>query len=106
MSADTPENTNESSPKTFDGEWISNARTLIGFSEMSIDDMIQMHLVDCAQCLEAPVKTGPVGMGQKSGLCDAYWQLQLMRANVEGKVNNIVAYNEYGNEAPKMGSFE
>jgi hypothetical protein len=105
MSAKRPENGRESSGKTFNGEWAENARGLVGFSEPSIDDMIGMHLVDCDQCRKASLAK-PVGIGQKSGHCDTYWQLQLMRAQHEGSVNNIVAYTEYGDEARKGGALE
>jgi hypothetical protein len=67
----------------------------------SIDDAIAMHLVDCDQCRHAIEDLRPVGLGQKSGLCDAYWNLQKIRADYEGRVNNIVAYTELGDEAPK-----
>jgi hypothetical protein len=71
-----------------------------------IDTAIQMHLVDCVQCRDVTEKGRPVPVGKKSGHCDAYWQLQIMRANYEGKVNNIVAYTELGDEAPKGRSLE
>jgi hypothetical protein len=62
-----------------------------------IDDMIAMHLLQCDQCRKA-IEGRPVGLGQKSGMCDDYWQLQTIRADVEGKANNIVAHTEYGDE--------
>lgn len=73
---------------------------------MSIDDAINMHLVDCTQCRAASDRGKPVRLGQKSGHCDQYWHLQLLRANYEGTVNNIVAHTELGDEAPKMGQLE
>jgi hypothetical protein len=69
----------------------------------SIDDAIAMHLVDCSQCHNAIVNLRPVSIGQKSGHCDTYWELQRMRAEYEGAVNNVVAYTEYGDEARKGG---
>lgn len=66
----------------------------------SIDDAIQMHLVDCVQCRDATEHAKPVGMGQRSGHCNTYWQLQLLRANYEGQVNHIVHWTEEGYEAP------
>jgi hypothetical protein len=98
-SADSAANSN---PSSNGGKFNSanDARTLTGFSDVSIDDMIGMHLVDCSQCRDA-IRRGPVAIGQKSGHCDAYWQLQLMRAKYEGSVNNIVAYTEHGDEAQK-----
>lgn len=104
-SARPPENGSTSPRKTYRGEWTDNARTLVGYSEPSIDDTIGMHLVDCDQCRKASVAR-PLGIGQKSGHCDTYWDLQLMRAKHEGSVNNIVAYTEYGDEARKGGALE
>ena len=103
MNAEPPENSRESSGKTFDGAWEGNARGLVGFSEPSLDDMIGMHLVDCDQCRKASIGP-PVAIGQKSGHCDTYWHMQLMRARHEGSVNNIVAHTEYGDEAHKGGT--
>lgn len=79
----------------------NNAGTLIGSGEQSIDDVIAMHLIDCDQCRESIQHLKPLGLGQKSGHCATYWDLQLMRARYEGSVNNIVAYTEYGDEARK-----
>lgn len=77
----------------------------------TIDDMITLHLLNCDQCREAASKDlrkrgHPPRLGEKSGHCDTYWQLQLDRANYEGKINNIVAHTEYGDEAPIMGHLE
>jgi hypothetical protein len=104
MSAQPPENMNGSSRRESPTDTV-NARTLTGYSKPSLDDMIGMHLVDCDQCRKASLAP-PVAIGQKSGHCDTYWQLQLMRAEYEGTVNNIVAYTEYGDEAPKRGRLE
>jgi hypothetical protein len=73
---------------------------------MTIDDAINMHLVDCTQCRDATERGKPVGLGQPSGHCDTYWHLQLMRADYEGAVNNIVRHTEYGDEAPKRGQLQ
>lgn len=72
----------------------------MGGASFSIDDAIQMHLVDCDQCREA-TSARPVAIGQKSKHCDTYWHLQMQRANFEGRVNNVVNYTEFGDEAPK-----
>jgi hypothetical protein len=45
-------------------------------------------------------------MGEHSRHCGTYWQLQLDRAMYEGRVNNIVAYTENGDEAPIRGKLE
>ena len=71
---------------------------LLGYSEVTFDTLIQMHLLDCDQCRKAALGR-PVGLGQKSGYCDAYWHLQLLKADEEGRVNNIVRFTEYGDEA-------
>jgi hypothetical protein len=80
---------------------------------VTIDDLIKLHLLNCDQCIEATRKSGPARLGgtgdrlgQKTGLCDTYLQLQLDRANYEGKINNIVAHTEHGDEAPKLGQLE
>lgn len=73
---------------------------------MTIDDLITLHLLNCDQCRETADKTGPRKLGQRSGHCGTYWQLQLDRANYEGKINNIVAHTELGDEAPIMGHLE
>lgn len=99
MSAEVPENGNGSSPKMSPGGR-ENAAIVQGFSDVTADEMIGMHLIDCDQCRKASLAK-PVAIGQKSGHCGTYWQLQLMRAQHEGSANNIVAYTEFGDEAPK-----
>jgi hypothetical protein len=110
-SADSAEN---SKPSSSGGRFNSanDARTLVGSSDVTIDDMISMHLVDCSQCREFAANSRPipniprVGVTAKDGHCGTYWQLQLMRAKYEGSVNNIVAYTEHGDEAPKGANLE
>jgi hypothetical protein len=75
----------------------------IGSSD--IDDVIAKHLIDCDQCREG-IGKGPVKLGEKSRHCDQYWHLQLLRARYEGKINNIVAHTELGDEAPIRGKLE
>ena len=94
---------NSDSPITGEGD---NVKHLLGYSEVSFDDVIAMHLVDCDQCRDAIRNLRPVALGQKSGHCDTYWELQLMRAKFEGSVNNIVAYTEFGDQAQKGGNLE
>lgn len=72
----------------------------------TVDDAIAKHLIDCDQCREATQRARPIRLGEASGHCAGYWQLHLMRANHEGRVNNIVAHTELGDEAPKMGRLE
>lgn len=73
---------------------------------ITIDDAINMHLVDCSRCRDAAERDKPVRLGGKSRHCNEYWHLQMLRANYEGSVNNIVAYTEHGDEAPKMGQLD
>jgi len=73
---------------------------------LTIDDLIAMHLINCNQCSDAAVKDKPRRLGQKSSHCDTYWQLQIDRANYEGRVNNIVAHTEHGDEAPILGRLD
>lgn len=72
----------------------------------TVDDAISMHLISCSQCRDFIERGRPVGLGGKSGHCGTYWQLQLMRADYEGKVNNITAYTEFGDEARKGGPIQ
>lgn len=75
--------------------------TPLQVGSFSIDDAIQMHLVDCDQCRRAIEQLKPRGLGQKTGLCDTYLHMQMMRADYEGKVNNIVAHTEEGDEVQR-----
>lgn len=102
-SAEQPENFKQSLNSPY-GPTQTEATVALGSGSFSIDDAIAMHLVDCDQCRTAASHGRPVAIGQRSGLCGTYWQLQLMRAKVEGKVNNIVAHTEYGDEAPTGGT--
>jgi len=104
-SAHAPENGVSSSRLVLPtGEAVESVPLRVNSSD--IDTAIQMHLVDCSQCRAATERGKPVAIGQHSGHCGDYWQLQLMRARYEGKRNNIVAYTELGDEAPKGGNLE
>lgn len=102
--APKPENHGESSRKTSPGMEAASVPLKVG--SFDIDDAIAMHLVDCSQCRYAIEHLKPVGLGGRSGHCNAYWQLQLMRAKYEGDVNNVVAYTELGDEAIMGGPLE
>lgn len=104
-SAAGPENWKLSRNRPSNGDTNNDVPTLLGSSSIGLDEVISMHLIDCDQCRKA-IASKPVALGQKSGHCDTYWQLQLMRAEHEGRVNNIVAYTEFGDEARKGGSLE
>lgn len=69
------------------------------YGHITIDDAIAMHLVDCDRCRKAYESRQPARLGQKTGLCDEYLHLQMLRANYEGKINNVVAHTEFGDEA-------
>lgn len=71
-----------------------------------IDTAIEMHLVDCDQCRYAYERMSPRQLGQKTGLCDEYLHLQMLKADYEGVVNNIVAHTEHGDEAKIMGQLD
>jgi hypothetical protein len=103
--AKQPANTSESSKLVLpSGETVESVPLQVG--SFSIDDAIGMHLIDCTQCRNTIESQRPAGLGKKSGHCDTYWQLQLMRAQYEGKRNNFVAYTELGDEARKEGTLE
>lgn len=59
-------------------------------------DILSLHLTLCSSCKP---DARPAGLGQRSALCDGYWQLVQRWADREGKVNNVVAHDEYGNQA-------
>lgn len=104
--AQQPGNNNESSNSdSITGTGAEDVSSLLGYSEVTFDVLINMHLIDCDQCRKASL-SAPVGLGQKPKMCDAYWQLQLLRAQEEGRVNNIVAYTENGDPAEKRGRLE
>lgn len=66
---------------------------------ITIDDAIAMHLVDCDRCRKAYESGRPKRLGESTGLCNEYLHLQMLRADYEGKINNVVAHTEYGDEA-------
>lgn len=94
----------KSSDSPITGE-ADNVSRLLGSSDATFPELIGMHLLDCDQC-RAAIMARPVGIGQKSNHCNTYWQMMLLQARYEGSVNNIVAYTEYGDAAPKPGTLE
>jgi hypothetical protein len=72
-----------------------------GYFDIPIEDQIVAHIESCDQCRRAIATDRPRAIGQKSGHCETYWHLQLLHAKAEGVANNIVAYTEYGDEAPR-----
>ena len=63
-----------------------------------IAEMVREHLTFCSDC-QPPFK--PVGLGMKAGFCAAYWDMVRSWADQEGRLNNVVAHDEYGNDAPR-----
>jgi hypothetical protein len=90
---------------TYDASDEAKGQPLI-IGGFTIDEMIALHLEICTQCRDTAERAGPVRMGEHSRHCGTYWQLQLDRAMYEGRVNNIVAYTENGDEAPIRGKLE
>jgi len=71
-----------------------------------IDQLIEEHLTECPQCRVTARHGAPRHLGQRSAHCGTYWQLQLDRASYEGKVNNVVAHTEHGDEAQIIGHLD
>src|ERR1700744_3927798 len=65
---------------------------------LDIAQMVTDHLASCSDC-HPPFK--PVGLGMKAGFCAAYWDMVRSWADQEGRLNNVVAHDEYGNDAPR-----
>lgn len=66
-----------------------------------LGDILQEHLTGCAQCQASLSRTptpnlNPTGT---TGLCSKWFQIIREWADEEGKVNNVVAEDEYGNQA-------
>jgi hypothetical protein len=59
-------------------------------------DLLSLHLTLCSNCQP---DQRPVGLGGKSRLCSGYWELVQKWADREGQLNNVVAHDEYGNQA-------
>lgn len=67
-----------------------------------LNDALQNHLTGCAQCQMGTEMGTPVPNLNKSGkvpLCQEWFRIISDYAQHEGQVNNIVARDEYGNEA-------
>jgi hypothetical protein len=76
----------------------SNEKLSQAITVPTLEDLIQGHLVLCSKC-NPPIK--PVALGQKNGFCDGYWIMVQRWSDREGKLNNIVAQDEYGHLAPR-----
>lgn len=95
---------NNHAKDTTDGFALSERQTTVtdSFSMFSkgksLHELLSEHLGNCSQC-QVEIQKGPNGMGMHSRLCSDYQFIISMWADSEGKVNNIVAHDEYGNEA-------
>lgn len=70
---------------------------------LPLSDVLASHLTGCEQC-QGTLKRKPVANLAGAGVdqhCEVYWTLILEHAEWEGRVNNVVAHDEYGNEARK-----
>lgn len=63
----------------------------------SLHEMLSEHLAACEKCQSVP-KT-PLALGQRDRHCFNYLAIIRQWADREGRVNNIVSHDEYGNEA-------
>lgn len=66
----------------------------------SLHEMLSEHLATCKNCQDA-VGQKPMGLGQPSKFCFKYLAIIHEWADNEGRVNNIVNHDEYGNEGTK-----
>lgn len=64
-----------------------------------LNDVVQAHLKGCAMC-ERNSKAKPIpNLGGSKLLCSELLNIYQEYAEYEGKVNNVVARDEFGNEA-------
>jgi hypothetical protein len=64
----------------------------------SLHERLSEHLETCSECQAATQsKTKPKGLGQRMQLCSRYQDIIAVWAEQEGRVNNIVDHDEYGN---------
>ena len=61
-------------------------------------EVLAEHLTHCSSCQP---DQRPVGLGGESHLCGVYWDLVQEWSDREGQLNNVVAHDEYGNNAPR-----
>jgi len=79
----------------------TNDTTSTSMENQPLHERLTAHLQDCLECqtIVQQNKTQPIGLGMTSKLCSAYQDIILKWAENEGKVNNIVDHDEYGNQA-------
>lgn len=61
--------------------------------------VLENHLMNCQRCQEMIPKK-PSGLGQISKFCFEYQDIIQDWAQLESRLNNIVAHDEFGNQAP------
>lgn len=64
-----------------------------------LNDALQNHLIGCEQCLKTLEQNPVPNLGGKSEHCPEWFKIIREWSQNEGKVNNIVARDEFGNEA-------
>lgn len=65
-----------------------------------LSDVLEAHLQECRRC--RPEKRAPIpnlNPGGGSSLCSEWFEIIRQYAVFEGVVNNVVAHDEFGNEA-------
>lgn len=68
--------------------------------ERPLHEQLADHLENCSECQASlQARTKPMGFGMKTTLCSRYQDIVAVWAEMEGRKNNIVAHDEYGNQA-------
>lgn len=73
---------------------------------LPLNDVLQNHLTGCEQC-QSSVREGERPVANVNGtpkLCAEWFRIIREWSAYEGKVNNIVAHDEFGNEAFHHGN--
>lgn len=65
-----------------------------------LSDVLQKHLTGCEQC-QSSLEKKPARLGENPVLCSEWFNILRDYAQTEGQVNNIVAHDEYANNAIK-----
>ena len=100
--SDTP-NQDTSTDSEYSGEPASQSGISSGNTEYPpLSELLLNHLSGCESC-QITLRQNPVGLGQTSSHCSEYKDIIRRWSEREGKINNIVAQDEYGNKAPTVG---
>lgn len=66
----------------------------------SLHERLTEHLETCSECQKGiQEKITPNGFGMRTQLCSRYQDIIAVWAEQEGRANNIVDHDEYGNPA-------